>query len=109
MTLRTIFSKFERLACATESEASDEYKQMTGRASDTVKAESSGGDPRATAGLVSNLPHPQVIKTKQHTHTLRTFQTAPRWLSKRWVSAQWELLSESSELELKSSICLRVK
>jgi len=26
-----------------------------------------GEDPRATGGLVSNLPHPRVNKTKQHT------------------------------------------
>jgi len=32
----------------------------------TVKAESSGEDPRATGGLVSNLSHPWVNKTKQH-------------------------------------------
>ena len=36
------------------------------RAIDIVKAESSGEDPKATGGLVSNLPHPRVIKTKQH-------------------------------------------
>ena len=40
----------------------------TGGASDIVKAKSSGEDPRATGGLVSNLPHPWVNKTKQHTH-----------------------------------------
>jgi len=40
----------------------------TGGASDIVKAMSSGEDPRATGGLVSNLPHPRVNKTKQHTH-----------------------------------------
>jgi len=39
----------------------------TGGASDIVKAKSSGEDPRATGGLVSNLPHPRVNKTKQHT------------------------------------------
>ena len=38
-----------------------------GGASDIVKAKSSGEDPRATGGLVSNLPHPRVNKTKQHT------------------------------------------
>ena len=38
-----------------------------GVASDIVKAESSGEDPRATGDLVSNLPHPRVNKTKQHT------------------------------------------
>ena len=32
----------------------------TGGASDMVKAKSSGEDPRATGGLVSNLPHPRV-------------------------------------------------
>jgi len=32
-----------------------------------TKAESSGEDPRATGGLVSNLPHPRVNETKQHT------------------------------------------
>ena len=41
----------------------------TGGASDIVKAKSSGEDPRATGGLVSNLPHPRVNKTKQHTQT----------------------------------------
>ena len=51
----------------------------TGGASDIVKAESSGEDPRATGGLVSNLPHPRVNKTKQHfnktkQHTLALFK-----------------------------------
>jgi len=41
--------------------------------------------------------------------TLRTFHTTPRWLSARRISAQWTPLSESSELERKSSICIRVK
>jgi len=35
--------------------------------SNIVKAESSGEDHTATEGLVSNLPHPRVNKTKQHT------------------------------------------
>jgi len=39
----------------------------TGGASDIVKAESSGENPRATGGLDPNLPHPRVNKTKQHT------------------------------------------
>jgi len=39
----------------------------TSDASDRVKAESFEEDPRATGGLVSNLPHPRVNKTKQHT------------------------------------------
>jgi len=37
----------------------------TGGASAIVKAESCGIDPRATGGLVSNLPHLRVMKTKQ--------------------------------------------
>jgi len=42
----------------------------TGGASDiVVKAESSGEDPRATGGLVSDLPHHRVDKTKQHTQS----------------------------------------
>jgi len=36
----------------------------TGEASDIAKAKSSGEDPKATGGLVSNLPHPLVNKTK---------------------------------------------
>ena len=32
-----------------------------------MKTKSSGEDPNATGGLVSNLPHPRVDKTKQHT------------------------------------------
>jgi len=41
--------------------------------------------------------------------TLRTFQTAQQWLSERRISARWTPLSESSELERKSSICIHVK
>jgi len=46
-------------------------QQRNGGASDIVivKAEIFGEDPRATGGLVSNLPHPRVNKTKQHTHS----------------------------------------
>ena len=36
----------------------------TGGASNIVKAKSTGEDPKATRGLVSNLPHPRVNKTK---------------------------------------------
>jgi len=36
-----------------------------GGASDIVKAKSSGKDARATGGLVSNFPHPQINKTKK--------------------------------------------
>jgi len=41
--------------------------------------------------------------------TVRTFQTALRWLSERRVNARWTPLSESSELERKSSIYILVK
>ena len=57
--------------CTTSYKFSVSVKKIgegwTGGASDIVKAESSGEDPRATQGLVSNLPHPRVNKTKQHT------------------------------------------
>ena len=57
--------------CTTSYNVSVSVKKMgegwTGGASDSVQAESSGEDPRATGGLVSNLPHPRVNKTKQHT------------------------------------------
>ena len=56
--------------CTTSYKFSVSVKKMgegwTRGASDIVKAESSGEDPRATGGLVSNLPHPRVNKTKQH-------------------------------------------
>jgi len=61
---------------------------------DIVKAESSGKDPRATWNLVSNLPHPRINKTKQHTHNAQSnfeiytgktaiykFQKSPQWLT----------------------------
>ena len=41
--------------------------------------------------------------------TLRMFQTALQWSSERRISVRWTPLSESSELERKSSICIRVK
>ena len=44
------------------------HQHMTGGDSNTVKVKSSGEDPRATGGLVSNLPHPWANETKQHTH-----------------------------------------
>jgi len=39
-------------------------EEGTGGTSDIVKAESTGEDPRATGGLVSNLPDPRVNKIK---------------------------------------------
>ena len=54
-------------------------ERWTGGASDIVKAQSSGEDLRAAEGLVSNLPHPRVNKTKQHTHRkLILFQCHPQ-------------------------------
>jgi len=43
-------------------------------ASDIVKVESSGEDSMATGGLVSNLPHPWVNKSKQHTLHILEFK-----------------------------------
>jgi len=40
-------------------------------ASDISTAKSSGEDPRATAVLVSNLPHPRVYKTKSHSPSFK--------------------------------------
>jgi len=47
----------------------------TGGASDMVKAESSGVDPRATGGLIFDLSYPRVIKTKQHTNSFENTWT----------------------------------
>jgi len=70
--------------CITSYKFSVSVKKMgegwTGGASDIVKAKSSGKDPRATGGLVSNLPHPRVNKTKKHiidSLVVRYFWTAP--------------------------------
>jgi len=56
--------------CTTSYKFSVSVKKMgegwTGGTSDMVKTESSGKDPRATGGFVSNLLHPRVNKTKQH-------------------------------------------
>jgi len=35
-----------------------------------------GGDPRAAGGLVSNLPHPRVNKTKQRTNFYLNYRNA---------------------------------
>jgi len=49
----------------------------TGGASNIVKAESSQEDLRVPGGLFSNLPHPRVNETKQHTaHHSYAFSTA---------------------------------
>ena len=66
--------------CITSYKFSVSVKKMregwTGWARDTAKAKSSVEDPRATRGLVSNLAHPRVNKTKQ---TLSFFVS---WVSK---------------------------
>ena len=41
--------------------------------------------------------------------TFAVFAAASQWLSERSVKAQWKPLSESSDLERESSICIRVK
>jgi len=40
--------------------------------------------------------------------TLETFEAAP-WLAERRVNVKWKPLSVSSDMEHKSSICLRVR
>jgi len=56
--------------CTTSYKFSVSVKKMgegrTGGTSDIVKVRSSGEDPRATGGLVSNLAHPRVNRTKPH-------------------------------------------
>ena len=41
--------------------------------------------------------------------TLETFEAAPQWLAERRVNVKWKPLSASSDMERKSSICLRVR
>ena len=41
--------------------------------------------------------------------TLETFQAAPQWLAERRVHVKWKPLSVPSDIECKSSICLRVR
>jgi len=41
--------------------------------------------------------------------TLETFEAAPQWLAERRVNVKWNPLSVSSDMERKSSICLRVR
>jgi len=41
--------------------------------------------------------------------TLETFEAAPHWLAERRVNIKWKPLSVSSDMERKSSICLRVR
>ena len=41
--------------------------------------------------------------------TLEMFEAAPQWLAERRVNVKWKPLSSSSDMERKSSICLRVR
>jgi len=41
--------------------------------------------------------------------TLETFEAARQWLAERRVNVKWKPLSVSSDMERKSSICLRVR
>jgi len=71
-----------RWNCTTSYKFSVSVKKMgegwTEGASDIVKAKSSGEDPRATGGLVSNLPHPRVNKTKQHLSKSKLYKKQDR-------------------------------
>jgi len=61
------------------------------------------------ASKLDQWPYKSEASEEYKQMTLRTFQTAPQWLSERRISVRWTPLSESSELERKSSICIRVK
>jgi len=55
-----------RIPCTRrERKKPGEERKIERGASDIVKVESSGEDPRAIGDLVSNLPHPRFNKTKQ--------------------------------------------
>jgi len=41
--------------------------------------------------------------------TLKAFEAAPQWLAERRVNVKWKPLSVSSDMDRKSSICLRVR
>jgi len=41
--------------------------------------------------------------------TLKTFEAAPQWLAERRVNIKRKPLSVSSDMDRKSSICLRVR
>jgi len=41
--------------------------------------------------------------------TLKTFEAALQWLAERRVNVKWKPLSVSSDMERKSTICLRVR
>jgi len=56
-----------RLGHSKSGDSGEDSSSTAGGASDIVKMESSGEDPRATGGLVSNLLHPRINNTKQHT------------------------------------------
>ena len=79
-------------------------ERWTGGASDIVKAKCSGEDPRATAGLVSNLFHPRVNKIKQHTmvtHSNVTGTTLFLFLfSKEMVRTKWNSAKHVTRIPL---------
>jgi len=75
-------------------------------ASDIVKAESSRKDPKATGGLVSNLPYPWVNKTKHHTQQWRFCDAAENGgvqgqgrFQEHWMRAHNRLLDPRSLAE----------
>ena len=66
--------RFRLHSIQTESEFACEEEGGGRGARDTVKAKSPGEDSQATGGLVSNLPHFQINKRKQHTNKERNKQ-----------------------------------
>ena len=103
--------------CTTSYNFSVSVKKMgqgwTGGASDIVKAESSGEYPRATGGLVSNLPHLWVHTTKQHTYSGLNKQ----YLSRETVETEtrakgpwehWWICKSSDQLRLSVKILLGI-
>jgi len=80
-TCRAKCKKYEQCEIVKELE-----KDFHGGASDIVKAKSSGKDPRETGGLVSNLSHPRVNKTKQHTWCNRPFEANTQLVN--WEGAE---------------------
>ena len=79
---------------------------VTGGASDSVQAKSSGEDPRATGGLYSNLPHPRVNKTKQHTHHSQGVYFPPN--HRRW-SVVFRVLFQQTKYGVKTMMTLQTQ
>jgi len=72
------------------------------------KTESSGEDPKATPGLVSqaNLSHPRVNKTKQHTRTVTRHEEQTTNLDKTDSPSKVYMCQLNSDQELRL-LCLK--